>query len=130
MLTRNAGLAASAIAGATSIVYVVAIVSQGEVEVGVVSLVVAMILGAAAAAWLGASTTDLTRRRMSFAAASGLLLSLGALAIFSIGLLLLVAGLAVTVAWVRSMAGGGPGALGAAVAFLVGVVVPLVLLLV
>jgi hypothetical protein len=103
-------------------------VSEGEAEVGAVILVVAMISGAAIAAGVGASTSELTRRRMSLGAASGLLLSLGALAIFSIGLLLLVAGLAATVAWVRSMAGGGGGVLAAVLAFLVGAVVPFVLL--
>lgn len=130
MLTRKAGLAAAAIAGATSIAYVIIIVAQGEADVGAVILVVAMMSGAAIAAAVGASTPEITRRRMSLGAASGLLLSLGALAIFSIGLLLLVAGLAATVAWVRSMAGGGGGVLAAVLAFLVGALVPFVLLLV
>jgi hypothetical protein len=131
MLTRKAGLAAAAIAGATSIVYVIIIVAQGEDDVGLVVLVVAIILGAALAAGMGASTSDLAMRRISFAIASGLLLSLGALAIFSIGLLLVVAGAMSTVAWVRTMVVAEPGARGwALAAFIAATAVPFGLLLI
>jgi hypothetical protein len=130
MLTRTAGLVAAAIAGATAIAYVILIVGQGDPDVGAVILVVAIISGGAIAAGVGATTADPRIRRLALGAASGTLLSLGALSIFSIGLVLLIAGLAVTLAWARSLAGGGPGTLPAMIAFLVGAAVPFVLFLV
>jgi hypothetical protein len=75
MLTRTAGLIASAIAGATSIVYIIIILVQGEADVGRVMLVLAMILGAATAAAVGGATANVTMKNVLLGGASGGLLS-------------------------------------------------------
>jgi hypothetical protein len=125
MLTRKAGLAAAAIAGATSIVYVIIIVAQGEADVGRVILVLAMILGAAMAAAVGGSTANSTMKSVLLGGASGGLLSLGYLGLFSIGLLLLVAGAVSTIGWTRAMgAVGAEARLWSVLAFLGGAALP------
>jgi hypothetical protein len=131
----KAGWIAAVIAGVTAIVYLVLIVRQAEgevssVEVGLVFLVFALILGAAVAAVVGGSTPDLRMKSLLLGAASGELLSLGYLSLFSIGLLLLIAGIVSTIAWVRAMAVGGTGARGWSVlAFIGAAALPWVLLL-
>jgi hypothetical protein len=107
MLTRTAGLAAAAIAGATSIAYVIIIVAQGEPDADRVILVLAMILGAAIAAAVGGSTANVSMKNVLLGGASGGLLSLGYLALFSLGLLLLVAGVVSTIGWTRALRGAG-----------------------
>ena len=131
MLTRGAGVVAAAIALGTAIAYVILVSAEEGNDGLVVILVVAMIVGAAVAAWRGASVTDPVRKRALLGVASGVLLSLGTLAIFSIGLLLLVAGIVSTVAWVRAMVTRGQGGrvVGTA-AFVVSAALPLVLFLV
>lgn len=131
MLTRGAGLVAAAIALGTAIAYVILISAEGGHDGLVVILVVVMIAGAGLAAWRGASVTDLVKTRALLGAASGVLLGLGTLAIFSIGLLLLVAGIASTIAWVRAMVTRGEGGrLVATAAFVLSAALPLVLFLV
>lgn len=130
MLREKAGWIAALIAGATAIVYVVLIVGQGEAEVARVILVLAMILTAAVAAAVGASAEDPSVESLLLGGASGLLLSLGYLGLFSIGLLLLIAGIVSTIAWVRAMAADGAGARGWSVlTFVVGVALPWLLFL-
>lgn len=129
MLREKAGWIAAAIAGATAIVYIVVIVGQGEAEVGRVILVLAMILTGAVAAAVGGSAADPSVERLLLGGASGLLLSLGFLGLFSIGLLLLIAGIVSTIAWVRAMAAGGAARGWSALTFLGGVALPWVILL-
>jgi hypothetical protein len=125
MLTRTAGLIASAIAGATSIVYIIIILAQGEADVGRVMLVLAMILGAATAAAVGGATANVTMKNVLLGGASGGLLSLGYLALFSLGLLLLAAGVVSTIGWTRAMGGVGRQArLWSVLAFLGGAALP------
>ena len=96
--------AAAVVALSTDVLYLSIIGSQGEqdpgewVTVAVVALVILALAGCAGAA--AAGTRPATRKVLLAIAAAGLLI-LGLLAIFSIGLLLLVAGLLSVVAWVR-----------------------------
>lgn len=131
MVTRKLGLIAAAVAVGTALAYVVLISSEGErKDIGVAVFVTALIGGAGAAAWVGAVTPDLAKKRILLGAATGALLSMGILAIFSIGLLLLVAGIVSAVAWVRGMvAQGGASRLTAVGAFLAAAAAPFLLLL-
>ncbi len=127
-MSRKAGLAAAAIAIGTAVAYVILIASKGERgDLGVAILVTAIIGGAAAAAIIGAEASGIAKKRLMYGAASGGLLSLG-LAIFSIGLLLQVAGTLSAVAWIGSMVGGQPGGRWVAVgAFVAAAALPLAL---
>lgn len=82
-------LAAALIGGATAL-YLWIIAGEGNNDPGRVALVAALLLIALAGAVGGAILPAATGRHLAAAGATGLLLSMGVLAIFSIGSLLLV----------------------------------------
>jgi hypothetical protein len=95
---NRAGAIAAALAGAVTLGYVGLILVQGEEDVGHVVLVASTIAGAATAAWAG-SVVDNPRARSSLlGAAAGALLGLGYLALFSIGIFLVLAGVVAAIA--------------------------------
>lgn len=115
---------------ATAVVYVALIVSQGEFETGRVILVTALIIGLGVAALAGAMRAE-PDRVIPLGIASGGLVGAAVVSLFSIGLLLLVAGVFALVAWMRAGVGassrdqllGGIGGAIAAFAFLLLVLV-------
>jgi 4-amino-4-deoxy-L-arabinose transferase-like glycosyltransferase len=129
MIRLKAGWVAALIAGLTTIVYLLLIVREEDNDVGLVVLVTAMIVGAAVAAAAGASTGDVRTKGLLLGGASGLFLSLGYLSLFSIGILLLIAGIVSTFAWVRAMAGAGAARGWPVLAFAFAVALPWALLL-
>ena len=118
------GAIAAILAGAVTLGYVGIILVQGEEDVGRVVLVASTIAGAAIAAWTG-SVVDNTRARSSLlGAAAGALLGLGYLALFSIGIFLVLAGLVAAIGAFRE--GVRSGQIGwAAGGFVVGLAVAL-----
>ena len=116
MRTSRAGLVAAAITVGTAIAYVSIIVSQGEKDVLFVTVVIGLIAGAAIAAMFGSGARSLTWKRPMLGASTGLLLSLGMLSLFSIGSLLLLAGIFAGIAFIRSMVVEGAGGRWVAVA--------------
>jgi hypothetical protein len=127
---RVLGLLVAVLAGATCIGYLGLIVNQGfEDDWGRVALVAATIAVAAATATLGAFAHREPLRTTWLAGAAGVLMTLGYLALFSIGLLLVVCGVlaaGAAIAEVRAFRTAGI----AFVSFLLGVsvvVVPLFL---
>ena len=115
---------------ATAVVYVAIIVSQGEQELGGVIVITAFISGLGVAALAGAVRAG-SDRVIPLGIASGGLMGAAVLSLFSIGLLLLVAGVFALVAWTRAGVGassrdqllGGIGGAIAAFAFLLLVIV-------
>jgi hypothetical protein len=104
-------VAASAIAAAVDVAYVWIIwVQGGPTHLDRVAYVAAFIAAGAAAAALGASRAAPGRRLPPLGAATGGLLSAGAIGIFSIGLPLLVAGTLASIAWARGSSVTGPDA--------------------
>jgi hypothetical protein len=115
---------AAVIAFSTCAVYVALIVSQGEVEIVPVTFVAVYLAALGACALVGAVRTR-PDRVIPLGVASGGLIGAAIISLFSIGLLLLVAGLLALVAWVRAGEGasardqliGGFGGLVAALTF-------------
>ncbi|HKX24805.1 MAG TPA: hypothetical protein VJP08_00670 [Actinomycetota bacterium] len=102
-----AGAIAAVLAGAVTLGYVGLILVQGEQDVGRVVLVACTIASAGIASWAG-SVVDKTRARSSLlGAAAGALLGLGYLALFSIGLLLVLAGLVAAIGAFRESVRSG-----------------------
>jgi hypothetical protein len=99
-------IAAAIIAVVVDALYLAIIFSQEPIEAGRTVFVAAFILGSAVCA-LGAAFGPAAARPVLAAAASGGLVTLGILGMFSIGLPLLVAGALAIVAWVRVARGGG-----------------------
>ena len=105
--------------------YVAIIVSQGEVEVVAVVVIAAYLAGLGVCALVGASRTR-PDRVILLGVATGGLFGAAIVSLFSIGLLLLVAGIFALVAWTRAGAGasrrdqllGGIGGVVAAFGFL------------
>jgi hypothetical protein len=99
-------LIAALIAFADDALYILLIRSQGNAHDARVMFVAVFIASEAAVA-LGAALVDRPAvRTVLLGAASGGLLALGLLALFSIGLPLVVAGLLTTLAWTRSIGAG------------------------
>ncbi len=96
-------------------VYLWIIFDQGDVESGRVAVVSVFILAVSALAFVGAFAAALPARRrlVVFGAATGGLITAGVLGLFSIGLPLLVAGMACGVAWARFARSVGPVPAGA-----------------
>jgi hypothetical protein len=92
---RGLGVLVAILAGATAVGYVGFIVNQGigAPDWARVALVAATIITAAGAAGVGALSARPYLRTSGLAAAAGILMTLGVLALFSIGLLLFVCGL-------------------------------------
>lgn len=99
-------IAAAIIAIVIDGLYVGIILSQDPVE-WARTLVVAAFIFASALCALGVAFGPTAARPLLAAAASGGLMTLGVLGIFSVGLPLLVAGALAIVAWVRVARGGG-----------------------
>jgi hypothetical protein len=98
---------AAVIAFSTCALYVGIIVSQGTAEVGRVVAFAAYFAGLGVCALLGALRGG-TDRVMWLGAATGGLMGAGIVAIFSIGLLFLVAGFCAMAAWMRASVGVPP----------------------
>jgi hypothetical protein len=121
---------AAGLAFATAAVYVAIIVSQGEEDLGGVIVITAFISGPGVAALAGAMRAG-SDRVIPLGIASGGLMAAAVVSLFSIGLLLLVAGVFAVLAWTRAGVGassrdqliGGIGGAIAAFAFLVLVIV-------
>jgi hypothetical protein len=125
-----AALVAARISFATTALYVVVIVSQGEVEVVPASVVATYLAGLGVCALMGAMRTR-PDRVIPLGVATGGLIGAAVVSLLSIGLLLLVAGIFALVAWMRAGVGasrrdqllGGIGGVVAALGFLVLVLV-------
>jgi hypothetical protein len=124
------GTIAAVIAFSTCALYVAIIVSQGEVEVVPVVVIAAYLCGLGVCALVGAARTR-PDRVIPLGVATGGLVGAAIISLFSIGLLLLVAGVFALVAWMRAGVGasardqllGGICGAAAALGFLVVVVV-------
>jgi hypothetical protein len=131
-MTRGDALAVSAavIVALTTVLYVTIIVSQDEGDIARVGFVV-VLLAAAIAGAIGSMTFhDLATRGAAAGFAAGVLISLGTLALLSIGLLLLIAGVLMVVWLIRTQeqrraSGGVPRTV---IACVVGALLPLALL--
>jgi hypothetical protein len=125
-----AAVIAAALTFATTALYVVVIVSQGEVEVVPATVVATYLAGLGVCVLTGAVRTR-PDRVIPLGIASGGLIGAAIVSLFSIGLLLLVAGVFALVAWMRAGVGasprdqllGGIGGAAAALGFLVLVLV-------
>jgi hypothetical protein len=110
---------------ATAALYLAIIISQGDVDTGVTIGVTAYLVGLGMAALVGA-VRPRADRVIPLGIASGGLVGAAVVSLFSIGLLLLVAGIFALVAWTRAGVGassrhqliGGIGGAIAAFAFL------------
>jgi hypothetical protein len=92
--TNRLGITAAVLAAASLIGYLGLIAAEGGPnDMGRVLLVASTIAVAAAAAWLGSVAGTGTTRAGALGGAAGILLGLGYLALFSIGLILIAAGL-------------------------------------
>jgi hypothetical protein len=115
---------AAVIAFCTCALYIVLIFSQGEVEIVPVIVVVAYIAALGACALVGAMRTR-PDRVIPLGVASGGLIGAAIISLFSIGILLLVAGVFALFAWMRAGVGasardqllGGVGGVVAALVF-------------
>ena len=116
---------AAGITFATVVLYVALIVSQGDVDVAGVIAIATYLAGLGVCALMGAVRTR-PDRVIPLGIASGGLIGAAVVSLFSIGLLLLVAGVFALVAWMRAGVGassrdqllGGVGGAVAAFAFL------------
>ena len=121
---------AAGITFATVVLYIALIVWQGEADVTSVIVIATYIAGLGACALTGAVRTR-PDRVIPLGIASGGLVGAAVVSLFSIGLLLLMAGVFALVAWMRAGVGasardrllGGIGGVAAALGFLVLVVV-------
>lgn len=127
---RGLAIAVATIVGATTVLYAALVVGQGEREVGRVALVLLLFLAALASVVGAMRFDDADVRGISGSAAAGVLLSMGYLALFSVGLPLLVAGMLMVV-WIVRTHGqrGGRGRLPSISAFIIGAVLPWTLVL-
>ena len=90
--------------------YLTIIATQGEVgHVGRVGFIAAAIASAAACALVGATRPDPADRLPFLGAATGALLGLGYLGLFSIGLPLLIAGILCAAAWGATLSAAHKG---------------------
>jgi hypothetical protein len=96
-----AAFAAAAVTFATAAVYLLLIVSQGEAHVVGVALVTAWILGLGVMALVGALRPS-PDRVIALGAATGGLIGAAVISLFSIGGLLLVAGILSLASWIRA----------------------------
>lgn len=116
---------AAAITFVTVMLYIAIIVSQGDVDIAGVITIATYLAGLGACALAGAVRT-LPDRVIPLGIASGGLVGAAVVSLFSIGLLLLVAGIFALVAWTRAGVGasrrdqllGGIGGVVAAFGFL------------
>jgi 4-amino-4-deoxy-L-arabinose transferase-like glycosyltransferase len=119
-------IAAAALVALTIATYVTVIVRQGtdSSDVATVGFVIALLLIALTGSVCALVLASPDARGVAAAGASGVLLSLGVLGLFSIGLLLLIAGV-LLVMWMKRTRAQRGGAYRATVAaFLIGAVLP------
>jgi hypothetical protein len=117
---------AAGVAFATTAAYLILIVSQGDIDVLPVVAFAAYFAGLGVCALMGAIRAG-PDRVVWLGAATGGLIGAGVVAIFSIGLLFLVAGFCAMAAWMRASVGVPPRTQLFAAA--VGVVVPIAMFL-
>ncbi len=127
---RGLAIAIAVVVAATTALYVTLIVRQGDVEVGRVAFVVLLLLAALACVVATLTIEDATVRRVAGFGAAGLLLSMGFLALFSVGLPLMVAGVLMIVWLARTGDRSTPSGWLAPAAAAVGALVPWALILV
>lgn len=96
-----AAILAGIVATGTAALYVGWIVAQGDEDLGSIVLVTVWILGLAACAFAGA-VRNAPDRVIPLGAATVGLLGAAVVSLFSIGVLLLIAGISALVAWVRA----------------------------
>jgi hypothetical protein len=94
-------LLSACIAFVTAVVYVAVIVSQGDVDVLATALVAVWIVGLGSCALIGSLRTA-PDRVIPLGAATGGLFGAAVLSLFSIGALLLLAGVFALLAWMRA----------------------------
>ena len=132
--TRQAGsvpaLASAAVALVTAAIYIALIVSQGDEDASSIVAITAALLLFGGCALVGAIRRS-ADRVIALGAATGGMIGAAVLSLFSIGALLLVAGVLALIAWIRAGADAtsrqqllaGVAGLGAALAFLLVVIV-------
>ncbi len=98
---------AAGVAFATTVVYVIVIVSQGEGDVLATILIAAYFAGLGVCALAGARRTG-PDRVVPLGAATGGLIGVAIVALFSIGFLFLIGGLFALAAWMRASVGASP----------------------
>jgi hypothetical protein len=104
------GLIAMAIVAITDVGYLAIIVAQGgPSDVARVAFVATAIAAVAACAGIGATRARPIDRLPWLGAATGTLLVLGYLGLFSIGLPLFVAGVLTAIGWITTSGSAGPG---------------------
>jgi len=108
-IVSPAGLAGSVVAGATTVLYLAIIRSQGDQSVAAatpwaVTFSICAILGV-----LASCVESSRSRSLLFAATAGTMLGVGFLAVFSIGMLLILAGALFALAASRAATSGRPG---------------------
>lgn len=127
---RNWAAAAAVVVGATTLVYLWLIANQSTRDLARVSLVAALFLLAVAAAIGAATLRTPEARHLAAAGGTGLLLSMGVLAIFSVGTFLLVAAGLLIIAIAAGRAEGRRSSpIGVFLAFVVGAALPWALVL-
>ncbi len=97
-LERRSAISAAVIAGLGLLLYVAIIVLEGENDVFRVALIAGILATAAASSWAGTFAVSPRARSFMLSAAAGILLVMGYLALFSIGLVFLIAGVPAVVA--------------------------------
>lgn len=127
---RNWAAAAAVVVGATTLVYLWLIANQSTRDLARVSLVAALFLLAVVAAIGAATLRNAEARHLAAAGGTGLLLSMGVLAIFSVGTFLLVAAGLLIIAIAAGRVGGRRSSrIGVLLAFVVGAALPWALVL-
>jgi hypothetical protein len=104
-IERVAATAGGLVLAATTVLYLVLIAAEGEDELGSsrVLFVAGSLAAAAAAALVGARTRNGARRGLLLSLAATAALGWGLLAIFSIGIVLMLAGIPIAIAAIRSL---------------------------
>ena len=110
-----AGVVGSLLVVATAVLYLVVIGLQGNVDTRRVASVLIMLAACALLAMYASWASSARVRSVVFAIAAGALFGLGWLGIFSIGLLLIAAGVLLLVAASRALAADRSGSVGIAV---------------
>ncbi|MGZ4372216.1 MAG: hypothetical protein ACXVRQ_08475 [Gaiellaceae bacterium] len=101
-----AGMGGSAVAGATTVLYLAIIRSQGDQSVATVAPWTVTFLICAVVGMTASYLESPRLRSLLFAALAGTMLGVGFLAIFSIGLLLILAGVLFSLAASRAVTSG------------------------
>jgi hypothetical protein len=118
-------IAAAALVSLTIATYVTVIVRQGtNSDLATVGFVIALLLIALTGSVCALALASPDARGVAAAGASGVLLSLGVLGLFSIGLLLLIAGVLLVMWLKRTRVQRGGSYRATVVAFLIGAVLP------